>query len=70
MKFSVVRKGVLKFSTFSARIPQFFEELRPTSGRDCGRCLITGDLFPINRGSIEIEREFTEPFKVCVKDEY
>src|ERR1035438_3993877 len=70
MKFAVIRKGVFKFSTLSTRIPEFFEEPRPTGSRDRGRGLITSNLLSIDRGSIEIERELTEAFKVCVKDEY
>jgi hypothetical protein len=69
MKFAVIRKGVFELSTLSVRIPKFLEKLCPTSSRDCRRCLTTGDLFSIDRGAIEIEREFTEPFEVCIKDE-
>jgi hypothetical protein len=70
MKLAVVGKGMFKLSTFSAWITEFFEEPRPASGRDCGRCLTTGDLLSIDCGSIEVECELTETLKVCVKDEY
>ena len=69
MEFAVIRKGVFELSTLSARIPEFFEELCPASSRDCRSCLTTGHLLSIDRDAIEIERELTEPFEVCVKDE-
>jgi hypothetical protein len=69
MEFAVVGKSVLKFSTLTTRIPKLSEEPRPTRRRNRGSSLIAGDLFNIDRGSIEIERELTKTLKVCVKNE-